>query len=170
MPGLRGAMAAVATLCLTACAASPEEQVLTRFFEASRTLDHTILSRLATVTFSPRVDGSVQTFSIVERHSEEKGPLVDSRREQAIRSLSASTGETVDLTGASVEMITRQVTVDAALRTPDGVVAPTALLVTLEKALRTKGGSVVEGQWIVTRLQRAPAARTSHGASSVPRS
>ena len=170
MPGLRGVMAAVATLCLAACGVSPEEQVLTRFFEASRTLDHSILSRLATVTFSPRVDGSVQTFSIVERHADQKGPLVDARRDQAIRSLSASTGQTLDLTGASVEMVTRQVTVDADLRTPDGVVTPTALLVTMEKALRTKGESVVEGQWIVTHLQRAPDARTSHAASSVPRS
>jgi hypothetical protein len=166
----RSGVVALGTLCVIACAVSPDEQVLTRFFEASRTLDHTILSRLATVTFNPRVDGSVQTFSIVERRPDEKGPLIDSRREQAIRSLNASTGEAVDLTGVSIEMIARQLTLEADLRTPDGVVTPTALRVTLEKALRTKGGSVFEGQWIVTRLQRAPDARTSHAASSAPRS
>jgi len=166
----RSGIVALGTLCVIACTVSPEEQVLTRFFEASRTLDRTVLSRIATVTFNPRVDGSVQTFSIVERHPDEKGALVDSRREQAIRSLSASTGEAADLTGASVEMITRQVTVAVDLRTPDGANTPTTLLVTLEKALRTTDGSAVEGQWIVTRLQRAPDARTSHAASSVPRS
>jgi hypothetical protein len=47
-----------------ACAATPEEQVLMRFFEASRALDSTALSRLATVTFNPRTDGSIQLFSM----------------------------------------------------------------------------------------------------------
>ena len=170
MRRLRGGIGIVAAFCLAACAVSPDEQVLTRFFEASRTLDHTLLARLATVTLNPRVDGSIQTFSIAERRDDEKGPLVDSRREQARRSLAASSGQDVDFTGTAVEMITRQLKVEADLRTPDGVVRPAALVVTLEKAIATKSGSVVEGQWIVTRLQRAPDARTSHAASSVPRS
>jgi hypothetical protein len=160
----------VAAVLAAACAVSAEDQVLTQFFEASRTLDQTRLARLATVTFNPRVDGSIQSFSIAERRADEKAPLVDARREQARRSLSASSGQDADFTGASVEMIARQVTVDAELRTPDGVVRPAALVVTLEKAIATKTGSVVDGQWIVTRLQRTPDARTSHAASSVPRS
>jgi hypothetical protein len=163
-------MAALAVLYLVACGISPDEQVLTRFFEASRTLDRTLLARLATVTFNPRVDGSVQAFSIAERRGDERAPLVDARREQARRSLSAARGEDIDLTGTSVEMITREVTVDASLRTPDGTVRPAVLLVTLEKAVATTSGSVVEGRWIVTRLQRAPGARTSRAASSAPRS
>jgi hypothetical protein len=163
-------MIALATACLIACAVSPEEQVLTRFFEASRALDSTQLYRLATVTLNPRVDGSIQTFSIAERRADETAPLVDSRREQARRSLTASGGQDVDLARSTVEMITRQITIDASLRTPDGTVRPAVLFVTLEKAVATTAGSVVEGQWIVTRLQRAPDARTSHAASSAPRS
>jgi cytidylate kinase len=166
----RAGIAALGTLCLVACAVSAEEQVLTRFFEASRALDSTQLYRLGTVILNPRVDGSVQTFSIAERRGDERAPLVDARREQARRSLSAARGEDVDLTGTSVEMITREVTVDASLRTPDGAVRPAVLLVTLEKAVATTSGSVVEGRWIVTRLQRAPDARTSRAASSAPRS
>jgi hypothetical protein len=161
---------ALGTVCLIACAVSPEEQVLTRFFEASRALDSTQLYRLATVTLNPRVDGSIQTFSIAERRADEKAPLVDSRREQARRSLVAAGGHDVDLTRTSVEMITSQITIDADLRTPDGTVRPAAFLVTLARAVATTSGSVVEGQWIVTRLQRAPDARTSRGASSAPRS
>lgn len=164
------ALGTLCTLCLLACAVSSEEQVLTRFFEASRALDGTRLYRLGTVIFNPRVDGSVQTFSIAERRPDERGPLVDSRREQARRSLIAASGEDVDLAGKSVEMITRQITLAANLRTPDGTVRPALLLVTLERAIATVSGSVVEGQWIVTRLQRAPDARTSHAASSAPRS
>jgi hypothetical protein len=163
-------MAVLGTLCLLACAVSSEEQVLTRFFEASRALDSTRLHNLGIVIFNPRVDGSVQTFSIAQRRPDERGPLVDSRREQARRSLIAASGEDVDLGGKSVEMITRQVTIDANVRTPDGAVRPAVLLVTLERAIATVSGSVVEGQWIVTRLQRAPDARTSHATSSAPRS
>ena len=163
-------MIAFGTVWVIACAVSPEEQVLTRFFEASRALDSTQLYRLATVTLNPRLDGSIQTFSIAERRTDEKAPLIDSRREQARRSLIASGGQEVDLTRTSVEMITRQLTIDADLRTPDGSVRPAVLVVTLEKAVATTSRSVVEGQWIVTRLQRAPDARTSRGASSVPRS
>ena len=163
-------MIALGTMCLIACAVSPEEQVLTRFFEASRALDRTQLYRLDTVTLNPRVDGSIQTFSIAKRRADEKAPLVESRREQARRSLLASRGQDIDLTRSTVEMITRQITIDADLRTPDGTVRPAVLFVTLEKAVATTSGSVAEGQWIVTRLQRAPDARTSHAASSVPRS
>jgi hypothetical protein len=166
----RGGIIALGTVCVIACAVSPEEQVLTRFFEASRALDSTQLYRLATVTLNPRLDGSIQTFSIAQRRGDEKGPLVDSRREQARRSLIASGGRDVDFTRTSIEMITRQITIDADLRTPDGTVRPAVLFVTLEKAVATTSGSVVEGQWIVTRLQRAPDARTSRGASSAPRS
>ena len=39
-------MSVVISLTGIACAATPEEQVLTRFFEASRALDSTALSRL----------------------------------------------------------------------------------------------------------------------------
>ena len=161
---------ALGTVCVIACAVSPEEQVLTRFFDASRALDGTQLYRLATVTLNPRIDGSIQTFSIAEQRADERAPLVESQREQARRSLLASRGQDVDLTRSTVEMITRRITIAADLRTPDGTVRPAMMFVTLEKAVATTSGSVVEGQWIVTRLQRAPDARTSHAASSVPRS
>jgi hypothetical protein len=153
-----------------ACAATPEEQVLTRFFEASRALDSTALSRLATVTFNPRTDGSIQQFSVAERGSEQRAPITDQEREAASRSL-AATGQDVDVSSAAVEMVTRQVTVQADVRSPEGVVAPGMLTVTLRRAIATqKNGPTLEGRWIVTRLQRAPDARTSRGASSAPRS
>jgi hypothetical protein len=67
--------------------------------------------------------------------------------------------------------VTRQVTLKADVRSPEGVVAPGVFNVTLRRAIATqKNGATIEGQWIVTRLQRAPDARTSRAASSVPRS
>jgi hypothetical protein len=144
--------------------------VLTQFFEASRALDSTLLDRLAIVTLNPRTDGSVQKFTIAEWGAEQRAPLTDAQRESAVRSLSAPSGEDVTLTGMSVEMISRDVTVQANVRMPDGAIAPGVLRVTLERAIGKRGNTTLEGRWIVTRLQRAPAAQTSREASSVPRS
>ena len=167
----RCVVTALSALCFTACAASPEEQVLTRFFEASRALDSTALSRLATITFNPRIDGSIQLFSIAERGPEQRVAATDQDWEASKRSLDAATGQEIDVANAAVEIVTRQVTLKADVRSPEGVVAPGVLTVTLRRAIATqKSGATVEGRWIVTRLQRAPDARTSHAASSVPRS
>jgi hypothetical protein len=163
LPGVAAALG-----LMVACAASPEEQVLTRFFDASRSLDSTLLNRWSTVTFNPRTEGSIQRFTIVERGPEQRAPLIDAQREEALRSLAASSTEDADLSGSSVEIVTRQVKIDAAVRTPDGAVKPGMLLVTLERAIARRQQAVVEGGWIVTRLQRAPDARTSRAASSAP--
>jgi hypothetical protein len=55
-----------ALLALTsfACSASPEEQMLLRFFVAAPTLDSTVIRKYATVGFNPRTDGIVQTFTV----------------------------------------------------------------------------------------------------------
>jgi hypothetical protein len=45
---------------------SPEEQLLTRFFEASRLNDTTQAAKYATVTFNPRAEGVVEAFEIAE--------------------------------------------------------------------------------------------------------
>jgi hypothetical protein len=65
-----------------ACAASPEEQVLLRFFEAARTLDTSIIAKYSTVGFNPRTDGIVQSFSVVER-----GPERDRKRDVTVEAL-----------------------------------------------------------------------------------
>ena len=162
------AIAAAGVLCLTAgCAPPPDEQVLTRFFESSRTLDSTLLNRFATVVFSPRTDGSVQRFSVTERGPERRHPVSDSNREAALRSLAAQ-HQDAGFSGATVEMLERQLTVEANVRAPDGTISPGVLVVTMARAIGTRAGMALEGQWIVTRLQRAPGARTSRAMSSGP--
>ena len=56
-------------LCLALVAAacgvlSPEEQLLTDFFEASRLHDTTVVARMSDVIFNPRVDGIVDAFDV----------------------------------------------------------------------------------------------------------
>lgn len=43
---------------------SPEEQLLTDFFEASRAYDTTAMARVSAMTFNPRTDGIVDAFTI----------------------------------------------------------------------------------------------------------
>jgi hypothetical protein len=168
MPRLRAPGAAGVFCLVLGCAPAADEQVLTRFFEASRTLDSTRLDRFATVVFNPRTDGSVQRFAVTDRGPERRQPVDDSNREAAVRSLAASQHQEVDLSNASLQLIGRQITLEAAVRAPDGTVAPRVLVVTVERAVGTSAGSTLEGQWIVTRLQRARGERTSRATSSAP--
>ena len=60
---------ALRALCLALIAAgcgvlSPEEQLLTDFFEASRLHDTTIVAKMSDVTFNPRTDGVVDHFEV----------------------------------------------------------------------------------------------------------
>jgi len=43
---------------------SPEEQLLTDFFEASRVYDTAVMARLSAVPLNPRTDGIVDAFDI----------------------------------------------------------------------------------------------------------
>ena len=45
---------------------SPEEQLLTRYFEASRLHDTTQVATMSSVTFNPRTEGVVDEFAIDE--------------------------------------------------------------------------------------------------------
>jgi hypothetical protein len=52
---------------------SPEEQILTKFFEASRLHDTTVVARMSEVTFNPRLDGVVQDFHVETVEEAEDG-------------------------------------------------------------------------------------------------
>jgi hypothetical protein len=58
-------VACAAALAGIACGVlSPEEQLLTDFFEASRVYDVSVMSRLSAVPLNPRTDGIVDSFEI----------------------------------------------------------------------------------------------------------
>ena len=61
---------ALRALCLALVAVgcgvlSPEEQLLTDFFEASRLYDTTVVAKMSDVTFNPRIDGVVDYFEVI---------------------------------------------------------------------------------------------------------
>jgi hypothetical protein len=110
--------ALVLVVMLSGCGWTPaDEQILTKFFERSRIYDRTRLAEVATVVFDPKVDGVVDQFEVVNRGPEER---------------------------AGTERVTKQLTVQAAVRSPAGRTAPRTLSVTLEWR---------DDAWLVTRVK-----------------
>ncbi len=60
-----------------------------------------------------------------------------------------------------VELVTKQVTVDAQVRTPEGQTVPRTLLFTFMRAVGNEGGQVREGRWLITDLQQQASTPTS---------
>jgi len=71
----------------------------------------------------------------------------------AIGSLSAPGRPDVDVKGMDVQVVRKQVTVNAQLKTPDGQTAPKTIVFTLQRAIGTKDGQTTEGRWIITNMQ-----------------
>ena len=66
---------ACVALAGTACGVlSPEEQLLTEFFEASKVYDTSVMARLSAKPLNPRADGVIEAFEIeqIERLDEER--------------------------------------------------------------------------------------------------
>lgn len=148
-------------LLLDACSsASPEQQVLIDFFRASRLHDNTTLANIATISFDPRTDGSVQKFSIASIGSERRRPLqIQQFTGQgarvlelgaAVDSLTPPGQPDVDVSTMDVELISKDVTVNADVRTPEGRTTPKTLVCTLQRAVATQHGQTRSGRWIVT--------------------
>jgi hypothetical protein len=229
---LRHPLVVLVALVVTSCGgATPEEQLLTNFFRASRVRDNATLSNIAAVQFNPRTDGSVQNFEITsvapeERRSlqiqqtmaavdeakvaesefakrkrayqdanmpalqrisqaqREKQPIKGAEAEVlaawnklaaeeletkkrasqartkaaqessiAIGSLTAPGRPDVDLKGMDVEVITKRVTVNAQVQTPDGQTTPKTLVFTMQRAVGKKDGQTSDGRWIITGLE-----------------
>lgn len=69
------AAAALAVLSLAACSSAPEQPILNQFFTASRLRDNTSLQNFATVSFDPRIQGTVTRFSITAVSPEQRTAL-----------------------------------------------------------------------------------------------
>src|SRR4051812_1371374 len=238
---LRHPLVIVVALLVSSCGGTtPEQQLLTNFFRASRVRDNGTLSNIATVQFNPRSDGSVQEFEITNVAPEERRTLriqetmneadqakvaeadfakrkkeyqdanmpalrrgSDSQHAKkpvtgkdaevlaawnkisaeelatkkrssqarakaaaetslAIGSLSPPGRPDVDVKGMDVEVISKQVTVNAQVKSPDGQTTPKTLVFTLQRAVGKKDGQTSEGRWIITSMQeQAAGAKTS---------
>lgn len=74
-------------------------------------------------------------------------------RSQAVNSLTPPGQPDVDITGMNVEIVTKPVTVNAQVRTPEGQTVPRTLQFTFQRVVGTKDGQAREGRWQITGLQ-----------------
>ena len=119
-------------LPLGACLPRAEQPILGQFFAASRLRDLTALTTLSTVVFEPTRDGIVTTFTIVA----------------------------VSVERRDGDHVTKDVTIDAPVRMPNGQTTQKTLIVTLQRAA-SKDRTATIDRWMVTRVRDAsPAAAT----------
>jgi hypothetical protein len=141
---------------LAACGWSTvEDQILSTFFEASRTRDKTRLAAVAAVAVEPRVDGSVERFEVESAESERRRPFERPRDEPlALSSLTPPGQQDVDLSSLNLEIGEKQLAVKVELRTPGGRNEMPTLLITMQRAISRRGDHATEGRWIVTAWRR----------------
>jgi hypothetical protein len=108
-----------ALLVQAACARHGAEQVvLEQFFNASRLRDRTALQKISTVIFEPVQQGTVTAFAIKN---------------------------VADVEAPDGKVTSRQVTVSAPVRLPNGQTAEKMIIVILQR-----GDGVATAQWMVT--------------------
>ena len=71
----------------------------------------------------------------------------------AIGSLTAPGRPDVDVKGMEVEVVSKEVTVNAQVKAPDGQTTPKTLVFTFQRALGKKDGQTTEGRWLITNLK-----------------
>jgi hypothetical protein len=82
-------------------------------------------------------------------------------RSQAVNSLTPPGQADVDVTKMDVQMVSKQVTVNAQVRTPEGQTVPRTIVFTFERAVGNEGGQTREGRWMITGLQQQVSTPTS---------
>jgi hypothetical protein len=71
----------------------------------------------------------------------------------AIGSLTPGGQPDVDISDMEVELISKQVTVNAQVKSPDGQTVPKTMVFTMERAVGKKAGQTIEGHWMITGLK-----------------
>ena len=155
-----------ATIALIVCSAagcsSPsEEAVLIQFFAAARLRDTTALASFATVGFEPQVDGIVTDFDLTHAAPEQRRPIAgkaagrerDGNVEDEIVRLSAGAVRGgLDVTRYEGQMGSKEVTIEAPVKRPDGEVVQRTMIVMVQRAV-LKAEPEIVGRWIVTGIR-----------------
>jgi hypothetical protein len=82
-------------------------------------------------------------------------------RNFSVSSLTPPGRPDVDVSNMDVELVTKQVTVEAQVRTPEGQTVPRTIIFTFMRAVGNEGGQAREGRWLITGLQQQAATPTS---------
>jgi hypothetical protein len=71
----------------------------------------------------------------------------------AIGSLTPPGRPDVDVKGMDVEVVSKEVTVNAQVKSPDGQTTAKTMVFTFQRAISKKGGQTTEGRWLITGLK-----------------
>ena len=83
-------------------------------------------------------------------------------RSVVVNSLTPPGQADVDVSVLSgLQVVSKQVTVNAEVRTPEGQAVPRTLVFTFSRAVGTQAGAPREGRWMITALQMQPAPAVS---------
>jgi len=75
-------------------------------------------------------------------------------RSHAVSSLTPPGQPDVDVSNMDVELASKQVTVNAQVRTPEGQTVPRTIVFTFQRAVGTGAGQAREGRWVITSLEQ----------------
>jgi hypothetical protein len=160
--GRSAVVLSVIALGAVGCSGPPEQAVLEQFFAAARLRDNTALAGFATVTFEPHVDGIVTEFDVTHV-SAERRTAFDHRagqgRDEAkangpVLQLSVSVRPGVDVTKYDGQLGSKDLTIEAPVKLPDGGIVQKTLIVTIQHAV-LKANPEIVGRWVVTGLRVA---------------
>ena len=131
----RSLLVSLTTLAVIGCSTATEQSIVSQFFAASRLRDTTALKNMATVVFEPRTQGIITSFEITNVVSHWKDG----------------------------ELVSKDVSISAPVKLPNGQTAQKNLIVTMQRAV-LKGDKDITGRWIITAI------RDASGSASTPRS
>jgi hypothetical protein len=153
--------AAALVLSLSGCAGDAEKLVLLDFFGAARLHDRTALAALATTDFAPNLHGVVLRFDVLSVSSVRRRALSSDSEDGTLARISLAHVQPTGLNPPAPEgqRLTKDVTIDATIRRPDGETVKREIVATLERAVFGTG-QAVSGRWVVTGLaDRGPSRR-----------
>ena len=151
----------IATLGAVACSSPPEEAVLGQFFAAARLRDNTALASFATVRFEPHIAGIVTEFDVTDVTAETRTAFTrqagsdardDAMADGLIVRLSMNIRPDVDLTKYDGQIGSKDLTIEAPVRLPDGGTVRRRLIVRMQHAV-LKADHEVVGRWIITGIR-----------------
>ncbi len=135
--------------------------MLGQFFAAARLRDNTALASFATVTFEPHIAGIVTEFDITDVTAETWTAFTlqavseardDAKTDGLLVRLSMNIRPDVDLTKYNGQIGSKDLTIEAPVRLPDGGSVRRTLIVTMRRAV-LKADREVVGRWIITSIR-----------------
>jgi hypothetical protein len=88
-----------------------------------------------------------------KKRSSQARARANSEMSVAVGSLTAPGQRDVDVSGMDVEMISKDVTVNAQVKTPGGQTVPKTIVFTFQRAIGKQDGKTNEGRWIITDMK-----------------